>query len=507
MQRRFDKIIEGLLPEGSATLLAVSGGVDSMCMAELFARSPLFAGESAGRSFAVAHCNFHLRGDESDRDAILVEKWAEEHKVGFFRADFDTAGYASSHSCSIEMAARELRYDWFLKICKQKGFFATAVAHNSNDNAETLILNLLRGTGLRGISGMRYSSPMPVKDGGDVSLLRPMLDFSRDEIERYAAAEGLKYCCDSTNSETEYKRNRVRHQVFPIFESINPSFLDTFARDMNSFRQESEIAEDYFNDCRSRLIIGGGEKNGVISESEEVLKIDIATLMTERHWKYLLYRLLEPFGFRDRLLAPIIRLLEEGNTLSGKTFESPGYRLYTEPGRLIVKRASQPYLPVKDLRADTSCAVVRDAGRYRFDDFCFEVGLTARKSNQSVKEEAVELAQKGILALDAASVEMPFIVRRWHKGDWMRPIGNRGKKKLSDIFTDLKLGLSEKHRALVLVVPSDNTISSSGDANENAGEHVAAMCCHASGKFICRVDESYKLRPATGTILTVSIES
>ena len=126
MQRRFDKIIEGLLPEGSATLLAVSGGVDSMCMAELFARSPLFAGESAGRSFAVAHCNFHLRGDESDRDAILVEKWAEEHKVGFFRADFDTAGYASSHSCSIEMAARELRYDWFLKICKQKGFFATA---------------------------------------------------------------------------------------------------------------------------------------------------------------------------------------------------------------------------------------------------------------------------------------------------------------------------------------------------------------------------------------------
>ena len=135
-------------------LLAVSGGIDSMCMADMFCR--------AGGEYAIAHCNFHLRGAESDADAEFVEKWAETHGVPFFRADFDTSGYASEHGISIEMAARELRYAWFARIAVQYGFDAVAVAHNANDNAETLILNLLRGTGLRGLRGMASSSPIPV---------------------------------------------------------------------------------------------------------------------------------------------------------------------------------------------------------------------------------------------------------------------------------------------------------------------------------------------------------
>ena len=177
MQKAFDKILKGLLPEGETALLAVSGGVDSMCMAELFRIS------MSHPSFAVAHCNFHLRGDDSDSDASLVRKWAEDAGVPFHQADFDTEEYAASHSMSIEMAARELRYDWFARLCKDKGYYGVSVAHNANDNAETLILNLLRGTGLRGISGMKEMSEVAVSNDGlaGVRLIRPLLGFTREQ--------------------------------------------------------------------------------------------------------------------------------------------------------------------------------------------------------------------------------------------------------------------------------------------------------------------------------------
>lgn len=166
MQERFDRILKGLLPDGEAVLLAVSGGVDSMCMAELFLNT------TAKVRFALAHCNFHLRGEESDSDEALVRAWAESHGVIFIKKDFDTKEYAASNGVSIEMAARELRYTWFAEVCRERGFAALAVAHNANDNAETMILNMLRGTGVKGMTGMRGSSLLP---GSDARLIRPLL--------------------------------------------------------------------------------------------------------------------------------------------------------------------------------------------------------------------------------------------------------------------------------------------------------------------------------------------
>ena len=254
MQRKFDAILSGLLDEepslkGRPVLLAVSGGIDSMCMAELFLHSLSFV------RFAVAHCNFRLRGDESDSDELLVTEWCARNGIRLYKKDFDTVSYARTCGISIEMAARDLRYGWFAETARAGGFGAVAVAHNANDNVETLMLNLLRGTGIRGISGMHRLSGMPGYDGG--FLIRPLLGFTRKQIEGFARSRGISWHEDRTNAGTEYKRNRIRNLVFPVFEDINPSFVRTIAREMDYFSQVSDIADDYFQACRDGILIMG----------------------------------------------------------------------------------------------------------------------------------------------------------------------------------------------------------------------------------------------------------
>lgn len=511
MEKSFERIVGGLISQGETALLAVSGGIDSMCMAELAYR--------CGLDFAVAHCNFHLRGEESDGDEALVRDWAESRGVRFHRADFDTYAYAERYSVSIEMAARDLRYDWFLEVCEQNGYQVLAVAHNANDNAETLILNILRGTGLKGLTGMRADGNVPAPGGENVRMIRPLLGFSRKEIEDFAASAGVKYREDHTNRETVYKRNKLRHNVFPVFEEINPSFLKTFAREMEVFSQENDIAEEYF-------LIAAGDVLEPVQEGER-RRINVKKLLSIRHWRYVLFRLLEEYGFRDRRLEPVIRLLESGETLSGKVFESPEFRLVTEPGMLVVKELRQDRPAVSPVRfrrgpasgpfsgmlsENESCSVVRTDGRYEFDGMRFSVSTEV--TGEDPVSRARDLAARGVLAFDSGKLKMPFIVRTWRKGDWMRPMGMKGRRKLSDIFTDLKLGREAKSRALVVVSPElAGTVAASGNAsgpgsvsnavsgNEKAGERVAAVCGYSSGSFFCRIDEAVRISdPSTSVI-------
>ena len=211
-------------------LVAVSGGIDSMCLAEKV--------RLEGGPFAIAHCNFQLRGCESDGDEALVQSWANAHGITCHVRHFDTSAYAEANGISIEMAARELRYRWFGELCREYGYEGVAVAHNANDNAETLILNLLRGTGIKGILGMKPVSSIPDPDYADVPLLRPLLGMSREEIEAFAAACGLPWREDSTNALNDYKRNKIRNLVFPVFRDINPRFVETLNRDMARFASE-----------------------------------------------------------------------------------------------------------------------------------------------------------------------------------------------------------------------------------------------------------------------------
>lgn len=665
IQKSFDRTIVGLVPEKETALLAVSGGIDSICLASLFLNS------SAGRRFAVAHCNFHLRGEDSDSDEALVAAWCGRNGVRYHKADFDTEQYASSHNVSIEMAARELRYDWFASLCRDNGYYGVAVAHNANDNAETLILNLLRGTGLRGITGMQAESVVPVTrdELSGVRLLRPMLSFSRKQIEEYVAANFLEYHDDRTNAETVYKRNRIRHLVFPVFESLNPSFLTTFAREMNAFSGVQEIADDYFISVRDGVCEPAGK--------DELLRVNAVRLCGLKHYKYVLYRLLEAYGFRDRLLEPVLRLLESGKTFSGKIFEAPGYELITAGERLIVRKSARVVSdsPViseladvhgdranlqgdlwGDLRGGTrvgvtvgtpvgvqvgkrgsvtvgkqggvmvgkwggtqngaqvvkqggapggaqvdeqggesspvasenhglgeccglagrgsasitsffvgsglsysglagrgsarrsrgtlmtggpvineneACSVVRTTGEYVFDDF--RVNVSVSEAGADPVADAKSLAREGIAAFSSEALTLPFLLRGWQNGDWMRPVGLNGKKKLSDIFTGLKMNIEEKSRALVIVLPGSacegagrggsssdvsdsgaSDVSDSGASKKGAdsigtdavrGVRVAGVCGYVSGRFFFRVDESVMVTPATASILKLYLRA
>ena len=211
-------------------LVAVSGGIDSMCLMEKVRQD--------GEPFAVAHCNFKLRGSESDADEALVRSTAQALGVVCHVKSFDTAGYAAENKISIEMAARRLRYHWFGELCREYGYSGVAVAHNANDNAETLILNLLRGTGLKGLTGMKAEGFIPDPEFSDIPLLRPLLGMTREDIEAFAAEYGITWREDHTNAQNEYKRNKIRNLVFPVFKEINPSFVETLNDDMSKFSSE-----------------------------------------------------------------------------------------------------------------------------------------------------------------------------------------------------------------------------------------------------------------------------
>lgn len=493
MQRRFaDTMTEmrGLINEWSApsgftgeseadVLLAVSGGIDSMCMAELFAALEPHV------PFALVHCNFHLRGEESDGDEELVRTWASEHGVRIHVRDFDTEAYARENGISIEMAARDLRYAWFAQLCLEHGYKAVSVAHNANDNAETLILNMLRGAGLRGLSGMSVVSSVP--GFPSIPLLRPLLDCTRKQIEGYMFVHKVPYREDSTNAMSEYKRNMIRNEAFPIFETVNPSFVRTLNREMGYFSEAGEIVEDW---CRSVA-------PSVVKEGDEdvKLRIDIEGLVKSKHWRYLLYYILEPYGFNSSVLASVEDLLGSSRTISGKRFESAEYEILTGRGELLLRRkASEDLVDATPLYgnarhgvvrtvADEPLMPVRGAGTYHFNGQSFMVEVLDRTPDMPMKQP------EGVLIMDADKLRFPFVLRRWRSGDWLVPFGMRGKKKVSDLFTDLKYDALQKSAAVMIVDTRSEGMAES--------QHVSAVVG-------VRIDDRYRVTSDTKIILRIA---
>ena len=392
-----------LLNTNELYLVALSGGADSVALLLLL--------KNAGFNVHAAHCNFHLRGDESDRDEAFCVELCQRLGVELHRAHFDTREYAELHKVSIEMAARELRYKWFEQLRRDIGAAGICVAHHRDDSVETVLLNLVRGTGLRGLTGIQP------RNG---HILRPLLCVSRAEIEAFLAEKGQKYVTDSTNLEADVQRNIIRLEVLPLLRKLNPAVAE------NIQRTAENLAE-------AQLVL-----NVAIASINSSNVLNLSDLEKYGSSEYLAFEWLKKYGFNGDQVRQILDA-DTGKIVSSST----GYDVLKDRGRLIVEPALEPFNPVR----------IPEEGTYVLGGSSIEFGGKTTENNTiRVRKKPVYVSKEPYVAtLDASKVRFPLTVRRVEEGDWMQPYGMKGRKLLSDLMTDLKMTVFEKRRQLVVV--------------------------------------------------------
>ena len=419
-------------------LLAVSGGVDSMTMAHLF--------HSIGyNNFSVATVNFSLRGEESDGDMQLVQDWCRERGIVCYSKRFDTESYANESGISTQMAARDLRYGWFSQLCNDIGISYLAVAHNLNDKIETLFINLLRGTGINGLSSIKESSNPA---GFGMTVIRPLIEFSREEILVYSDSEKVPFRHDSTNFESHYSRNKIRNQVFPVFKEINPSYLKTLEREISLFSDAAKVIEQRFDEIKGMAL-------SILTGSMESARISIPVLRNFGNEKYWLYLLLEEWGFSPDVVNDIYNSLD---SQSGKLFYSSGYELLKDRNYLIIR--------------DISASAIDD----------IDLNIISVKI-YDVTSGFKPLPSNIIFYLDADLTGENILFRRWRDGDRFNPLGMKGSKKISDFLTDLKRDRFSKEKRIVATTEDDRIICLLGE----------------------RIDHNYRITQDTRRVLEISL--
>jgi|JI7StandDraft_1071085.scaffolds.fasta_scaffold10765_2 tRNA(Ile)-lysidine synthase len=413
MHQRVKAFIEKhqLLPSKGTLLVAVSGGVDSMVLLDLM--------QQIGVDVAVAHCNFLLRGKESDGDEQLVKDYCQLKNIGFHLARINTRQYAEEHKISIQEAARELRYEWFRKLVTEYGYSAVATAHHATDQVETMLLQMLRGTGIRGLQGMLPENHL---------IIRPLLEITRKEIVDYARQYKIVFREDSSNTSDKYSRNLLRKEVLPVLEKINPAFEQHFVQTSMVVQQlngwlESEVEK--------------WAKKHLLSTSRSV-KIPLKPLLKHKASQVLLFELLQPFGFSSATITQVYKALQEQ---SGKLFFSHTHRLIKDREELIISRFAA---------SDKSGVffITTKNDELTTPEFTITINHIPKPDNLFVNP--------GTALLDSDLVKFPLVVRQWQPGDKFKPLGMKGWKKVSDFLTDLKLSIADKER--VWVMESDGEI-------------------------------------------------
>lgn len=396
---------QGLLQYGQRVLLAVSGGIDSVVMAHLYAETDF--------DCAIAHCNFQLRGEDSDADEAFVRSLAARLEMPVYVERFDVDLEMEERGISLQMAARDLRYNWFLSLASEHSFDAIATAHNLNDSVETFFLNLTRGTGVRGLTGIPERNE---------NIIRPILFASRKEIEAYAHTENISNRVDSSNRETKYQRNKIRHDVIPSLEQINPSFIDTMALNMERMQELKQIVERSVDGLRDEIFQRVSREIHI--ETVHLIKLDpVGT------W---LYELFAPFGFTRGQCKEIEQLL---HSESGKRFISPSHQLFKDRDQLILVESKKDSFERYYLDAPEKSSSL---------PFSMDVEVMDRKELGKIPSDSQ------IACLDYEKILFPLTIRRWLPGDYFYPLGMDQMKKLSDFFVDEKVPVPEKERTWIL---------------------------------------------------------
>ncbi|MDR3184753.1 MAG: tRNA lysidine(34) synthetase TilS [Prevotellaceae bacterium] len=402
-----------LFSPGEKVLLAVSGGVDSMVMSHLFFRSGIQTG--------MAHCNFHLRGKESDDDEKFVKQWATAKGLPFFGVDFDTKQYAAAQGVSTQMAARTLRYAWFNELLDTQGYDKVAVAHHADDNVETVLLNLVRGTGLKGVCGIA-----PVNG----RLIRPLLFATREQISRYAADNDIAYREDRSNASDDYARNYIRHHVTPELKTLNPSLAGTFRHNSEYLQQACCLLEETVKNNKAAWCVRRGDE----------WHIDINALRQTAAPGFWLFELLQDFGFNSTQIADVARALNEQ---SGKRFFSATHELVKDRDSLIICPKSETE------NAPNSHFYIQQTDTHLTEP----IALTLEQ--QPCCHASGIPKDKHTVCLDAGKLRFPLTLRLWQKGDAFVPFGMKGKQKLSDFFIDHKIPLPHKRQQWVILSDKD----------------------------------------------------
>jgi tRNA(Ile)-lysidine synthase len=392
---------------GKKLLLATSGGLDSMIMVDLFHKLSF--------DIAMAHCNFQLRGVESFEDQQFVQNYADANEIDVFITQFDTTTFAKDFKLSIQVAARELRYSWFYELLETKKYDYILTAHHADDNLETFIINLIRGTGLEGLTGI------PAQNG---NIIRPLLIFSRQEIEQYAKEINMEWREDSSNTSDKYLRNKIRHNVVPVLKELNPDFLSSFLKTQAYLHESKAMAED-----ASILVY-----QQVAEEKGEEIHFDLNKLKKLPNYKSYLYEWLNEFKFSA---WEDIYDLVDGQ--SGKQVFSEGFRLLKDRDSLIL-------CPINNEDEIEEYYIFKDQK---------EINIPLNLSFLKVTDTS--LVSNTTIFVDEDKLWFPLVLRRWKHGDKFQPTGMEGKsKKVSKFFKDNKLSLIEKENSWILC--SDNQI-------------------------------------------------
>lgn len=411
-----------LLTSNDKPLLAVSGGIDSMVMLHLFAAAKIPVG--------VAHCNFQLRGEDAVGDEKLVETMAQKYGFEFHTIRFDTKEYAATHGISIQMAARDLRYDWFKQVQKDYHYTLTATAHHGDDVVETFLLNMLRKTGIAGLHGIKAKA-------GDI--IRPMLFTSKKEILEYAQRQNIAYREDVTNADDHYMRNFIRLRIIPAFQQLNPNFATVLQDSIRIISKQEMLYKEYVDTSLQSI----AEKKGD-SFSMEIKRLETLSF-PELH----LFEWLRPLGFNEMQVADLMKTLQ---STEEKMFVSSSYTL-------LKTRTAIACFPIGT--EEKACVVIQNPTPESFAKAGISIDMV-----ENAKHFAFE-NNRNTAYFDMDTLQFPLHIRHWRAGDYFFPFGGKGKKKISDFFSENKLNSLEKQNIKLLCNRDEDIVWIMGFRSDN----------------------------------------
>jgi len=383
-------------------LLAVSGGIDSMVLLDLMVKNQM--------NIAVAHCNFSLRGAESDFDQEFVSDYCKKNRISLYTKQFDTKKYAEANKKSIQVAARELRYSWFFELKNKYKFDYITTAHHLDDSVETFFINLLRGTGIDGLVGI----------GENENIIRPLSDFSKEQIKKYALENNLKWREDSSNNSDKYERNNLRHNVIPLFKKLNPNFLHSFSKTINHLQEVKDFSDKVSEDILNKLI----------TKENECIYLKINKLLQHKNHSFILYKWLLPYGFTA--WDDIYNLL---TAQSGKFVETNEYKLLKNRNELILYPKNENFTESLFFISENQT----------------EINKPIKLKTTLKKTHSFNINDKNTAYIDNKLLKFPLVIRKYKEGEYFCPFGMKGKKKkISKFFKDEKFSVLEKENAWIL---------------------------------------------------------